>query len=114
MDRKTKRLVLIEKICEEGIANSFVIMLGEKCIGQITICRNKEISYEVFKEYRNHGYATEALEEVMKIAFSNGRNPILVIDYDNIASTKVAKKAGFSVRFNQGEWSEWEATSKKT
>ena len=47
-----------------------------------------------FQEYRNHGYATEALEEVMKIAFSNGRNPILVIDYDNIDINKSGKKSG--------------------
>ena len=112
MDLQTERLVLEEKIHMEGIASSYIIMLGEICIGQITICRNKEISYEIFKEYTCKGYATEALKEVMKIAFKNGRDPILLIDNDNFASMRVANKAGFKIKYDYGEWSEWIATQK--
>lgn len=112
MDRKTKRLLLVEKIHMEGVADSYIIMLEDKCIGQITICQNKEICYEIFKEYTCKGYATEALREIMKIAFANGREPILIIDNDNFASMRVANKAGFKIQYDHGEWSEWIATKK--
>lgn len=112
MDKKTERLVLVEKICMDGIANSFIIMLGDICIGQITICSNKEICYEILKEYSCKGYATEALKEVMKIAFENGREPILIIDNDNIPSMRVANKAGFKIQYDHGEWAEWIAAKK--
>ena len=112
MDRKTERLFLDERIAVPKKVNSFVIMLEGQIIGQITICLNQEISYEIYKEFEGHGYATEALKSVMQIAFENGREPLLIIYKGNIASQKVAQKAGFHIKSCHNEWWEWRATKK--
>ena len=112
MDIKTQRLLLDERIVVPGVVDSFIIRLDGKAIGRIAICANEEITYEVCKEYQAKGYATEALKEVMKIALKNDKKPLLQIHRNNIASQKVAQKAGFYIHSNNGEWDEWRATKK--
>ncbi len=112
MDIKTERLFLDERIIVPKILNNFIIWLEGKIIGQISICRNEEIMYEIYKEFRGNGYATEALKTVMKIAFKHKKKPVLVIHKDNIASQRVAQKAGFYIISSNREWDKWIATKK--
>lgn len=52
---------------------------------------DNHIAYEVYEEFQGQGAATDAL----RIITSTLPNPVLEITFDNIASKKVALKAGY-------------------
>lgn len=52
-----------------------------------------EIAYEIKPEFRCQGAATQALMKII----SKINRPVLSIMYDNIASMRVAEKAGFTL-----------------
>lgn len=80
---------------------SLTSRLGQP-IGAISSGANGWIDYVVFEEYRNKGYATEALEVVKQFAIDNKVEPFLAIDDDNEASLAVAKKCGFGLVAKSG------------
>ena len=51
----------------------------------------EHIAYEVEEKYRGKGIATICLKEITK----RFKNPVLEITYDNLASQRVAQKAGY-------------------
>lgn len=54
-----------------------------------------EIGYSIVEKYQRRGYATEALKLTIPIAQKYQKDIIVRIRDDNIASQKVAAKAGF-------------------
>lgn len=58
---------------------------------------NNHIAYEIYPNFRGQGAATEAL----RLITSQIKNPILEITSNNIASKKVALKAGYTLVKNQ-------------
>jgi len=56
-----------------------------------------EVGYGLAPSARGHGYATEALMSVMKIAAEHGVTTIRAdTDVDNVASQRTLEKAGFT------------------
>ena len=64
--------------------------------------KNFEVGYDIGETYQNNGYATEAVEEIVKWAMPQisdaGEAPKIVgkVEHKNFASCKVLEKAGFS------------------
>lgn len=56
------------------------------------------IAYMIFKSFRGKGLAQRALIQISKSWKEDGKNPILRIADDNIASKSVAIKAGFQLK----------------
>ena len=81
-----------------------------KIIGYINIDRNSFIEYEVYKFYRQQGYAKEMLSAVKEYLCKLDIYPKLYIDELNVASKSVAEKCGFqnigkyNMQDHQGEW----------
>lgn len=93
---KTKRL-LLEKSDETDCATvlySVCLNLEEtqEKIGEVVLIFDGEIWYKMNETYRNKGYATEALTEILKLST---KKHYLSIENKNEASKKVAKKLGF-------------------
>lgn len=56
-----------------------------------------EIWYQTLPKHQNKGYATEAVKGMIKVSKTYGIDFICAsIDYDNIGSQRVAKKAGLN------------------
>lgn len=92
---KTERLILQKEITPDSVSNVYSILLREskEQIGTINVLFDGEIWYKIYEDFRNKGYATEA---VSKIINSNlNKYFYLVIDFRNKPSKKVAKKLGF-------------------
>lgn len=92
---KTERLILQKEITPDSVSNVYSILLREskEQIGTINVLFDGEIWYKIHEDFRNKGYATEA---VSKIINSNiNKYFYLVIDFRNKPSKKVAKKLGF-------------------
>ena len=77
--------------------------LKNNCIGKISIrighnfhsYYNGNIGYEIFKEYRGHGFAYDACQMVLDVArFHCMDHIILSCDANNIASYKTIEKLG--------------------
>ena len=77
---------------------------GGRIVGSISLfhadweVRSAEIGYGVRGDERNKGYATEALVALSRWALSAGgiQRAWLTANTDNLASVRVAEKAGFS------------------
>ena len=78
----------------------FAILNDEKCVGTISLYEHSasviSIGPEVFDEYRQYGYATEAMKNAMDIAQSKGYKIVCQqIRTNNTASMKLHVKLGF-------------------
>lgn len=64
-----------------------------------------EVGYHILKEYRGHGYASEAAKLFIKYAFENNITDavISIIDVQNVASQRIAEKNGL-VREENIQW----------
>ena len=79
------------------------LMQTNQCIGRVYIHSKPELNYEVeigygiSDEYRNKGYATEAAEAIVRYAFEEAGQDVLVaiVKPENIASRRVIEKLGF-------------------
>lgn len=92
---KTERLILKKEITIDAVSNVYSILLREskEKIGTINLLFDGEIWYQIYKDFRNKGYATEAVSEIINSNIN--KYFYLVIDYRNKPSIKVAKKLGF-------------------
>ena len=67
------------------------------------------IAYEVYPKYRGQGIATDALKYIT----SKLNKPTLEIQLNNVASKKVALKAGYSLIKTEGNFEIYEIDKKK-
>lgn len=81
---------------------ALVLKGNYKMIGHITLRisedqKSAEIGYTLNKKYWNLGYATEALSEIIRLAFEKLKLEELVANYviENRASSRVLEKNGF-------------------
>ena len=76
-------------------------LIGFVGLGKIR-CEHVEIGYEIGEQYQGRGYATEAVQAVMEWGFNQLREIgeelkiVCKVEHDNIASRKVAEKAGMT------------------
>lgn len=90
---ETERLLLRKSDDTDSTNIMYSVWLKEEeKIGEVVLIFDGEIWYKIKKEYRNNGYATEALENILK---ASHKRHYLSIDDNNKASKKVAKKLGF-------------------
>lgn len=81
----TKNKINIDKIfCDSEIYT---------IVGYINLDKNNYIEYEVYKPYRNMGFATEMLTAIKNYCLSQKVFPNLYIDSLNNKSKNTAKKA---------------------
>ena len=96
---------------ERLLKESKSITLLKECVGLISVGQNGWIDYVIEPEYRNKGYATEALEVVKNFTIQNKVEPFLQINHDNLASLAVARKCGFNhVAHQNGVYARYYAT----
>ena len=93
----TERLEL-QKYVTKDVATVYDVCLKEskKIIGWIAIFEDDafdEICYLIDEPFRNRGYCTEAVLEILK--HNSDKTFYLIINKGNIASKKVAQKLGF-------------------
>ncbi|HEV3382316.1 MAG TPA: GNAT family N-acetyltransferase [Trebonia sp.] len=99
---------LADGVCQPRRAGSGVHLMmleraGDRIAGSISLfhadwaVRSAEIGYGVRSDERGKGYATEALAAVTRWALSDGgiQRAWLTANTDNLASIRVAEKAGF-------------------
>lgn len=91
---KTERLLLKKSNDTDGtnVLYSVCLKTNEEKIGEVVLVYDGEIWYRIDEKYRNNGYATEAVQEIVKKSY---KEHYLSIDQTNLASRKVAKKLGF-------------------
>ncbi|MCR5540383.1 MAG: GNAT family N-acetyltransferase [Ruminococcus sp.] len=79
--------------------------IGELCFKGLSADGIAEIGYGISEEYRNNGYAAEAVRAVVEWAFSNPDITAVEAESvpDNIASIKVLEKCGFVLNGEIGE-----------
>ena len=79
--------------------------IGELCFKGLDSNGIAEIGYGISKEYRNNGYAVEAVKAVLKWAFDNPG--VIAVeaetDPENAASKRVLEKCGFTFNGEMGE-----------
>lgn len=73
-------------------------VIGEFWVYLIENNRMAKVAYRIGEQYKGNGYATEALQMVVKFCFEQTELKRLWTDVDvrNIASCKVLEKGGFS------------------
>lgn len=100
---KTERLILEKEITSDSVSNVYSILLREskEQIGIINLLFDGEIWYQIYEDFRNKGYATEAVSKI--ISSNRNRGFYLVIDFRNKPSRKVAKKLGFKYKRRNGK-----------
>ena len=79
--------------------------IGELCFKGLNSKGIAEIGYGISEEYQNNGYATEAVNAVLKWAFDNP-NVIAIeaeTDSENSSSKRVLEKCGFTLNGEIGE-----------
>ncbi len=64
-------------------------------VGYIHLNKNNYIEYEVYKPFRNMGFATEMLTAIKNYCLSQKVSPNLYINSLNDKSKNTAKKSGF-------------------
>ena len=86
---------------------TFMVMYGKKLVGIFKFSRPKymggvQLIYYIRKGFQGKGIASFALKHISQIAFYTHKylHIELHIDVDNLASKKVAEKAGFDSRFD--------------
>jgi ribosomal-protein-alanine N-acetyltransferase len=69
-----------------------------------------EIGYSIIPEYRNHGYATEMAQTLIRWAFQQQGIKVIIASClaDNIGSIKVLQKVGMSRLQPKGNMLKWE------
>ena len=79
--------------------------IGELCFKGLSEDGVAEIGYGISYEYKNNGYATEAVNAVLEWAFSHPNVTAIEAetDSDNIASKRVLEKCGFAFNGIIGE-----------
>ena len=79
--------------------------IGELCFKGIDESGSTETGYGIVENYRNCGYATEAVCAVVDWALKqNAVNCVTAeVDKDNIASVRVLEKSGFELTGRAGE-----------
>lgn len=79
--------------------------IGELCFKGLSADGIAEIGYGISEEYRNNGYATEAVKAVLEWAFSHPKVTAVEAetDPDNTASKRVLEKCGFALNGVIGE-----------
>jgi RimJ/RimL family protein N-acetyltransferase len=94
-------------LASAGVTTALHLMMLDRAAGQIVgslglfhpdwEVRSVEIGYGVRSDRRRQGYATEALAAVGRWALSEGgfQRAWLTANADNLASVRVAEKAGF-------------------
>ncbi|KRE30578.1 GNAT family N-acetyltransferase [Agromyces sp. Soil535] len=61
-----------------------------------------EVGYGLVSAARGSGYATEALEAAVRLAFARGATAVIAdTSDDNVASQRVLEKAGFRIEWNR-------------
>lgn len=77
--------------------------IGELCFKGLNSKGVTEIGYGISEEYKNHGYATEAVKAITEWAFENPDVTAIEAETDNenIASKKVLEKCGFILNGEQ-------------
>ena len=78
----------------------YAVMLGELCVGTISLYEHSasvvSIGPHIFEEYRQCGYATEAMKAIMDIAKAKGYKVVFQqIRTNNTASIALHTKLGF-------------------
>lgn len=103
-DYATERIILEKDTTPDAISNIYSILLKEskEKIGAINLLFDGEIWCYINKEFRNKGYATEAVEELIKC--NKGEEFYLVIDFRNLPSIEVAEKLGFKYTGRNGDF----------
>ena len=79
--------------------------IGELCFKGLSADGITEIGYGINEEYRNNGYATEAVRAVLEWAISHPEVTSVEAetDSDNAASKRVLEKCGFALTGIIGE-----------
>lgn len=79
--------------------------IGELCFKGLSADGIAEIGYGISEEYRNNGYATEAVKAVLEWAFAHPEVTAVEAetDSDNTASRRVLEKCGFALNGSIGE-----------
>lgn len=88
------------ELYEDNFFKMYAVILGELCVGTISLYEHSasvvSIGPHIFEEYRQCGYATEAMEIAMDIAKAKSYRIISQqIRINNTASTKLHTKLGF-------------------
>jgi GNAT superfamily N-acetyltransferase len=82
--------------------NDMDIKLGDKIVGDFYIYNRREKKYltltkiEIYPEYQNRGYATQAMNQIIDYANSNGLIIILTPEAYKINSVSLKKSSGMS------------------
>ena len=71
--------------------------IGELCFKGLDENGVAEIGYGISEEYRNQGYATEAVKAVLSRAFQDPKVTAIEAETDaeNVSSKRVLEKSGF-------------------
>lgn len=79
--------------------------VGNLCFKGIENDKNPEIGYGILEEFRNQGYATEAVKLALEWAFGHSKVAAVEAEADpgNAASLKVLMKCGFQATGETGE-----------
>jgi RimJ/RimL family protein N-acetyltransferase len=79
--------------------------IGELCFKGLSTDGIAEIGYGISEEYRNIGYASEAVKAILEWAFSHSEVTAVEAETDteNTASKRVLKKCGFTLNGIIGE-----------
>ncbi len=88
------------ELFEDKYFKMFAVLNGEICVGTVSLYEHSafvvSIGPDIFKEYRQRGYATDAMKAAMDIARSAGYKIVFQqIRTNNNASLKLHTKLGF-------------------
>lgn len=86
-----------------------VINSDNKDVVGVIFTINNHIAYEIEEKYRGNGIATEALKYIT----SKLNRPVLEIQINNVASKKVALKAGYTFVKTKGNFDIYQKYKKK-
>lgn len=75
-----------------------------KIIGSVELDGDKNvyINYSIIKKYRGNGYCLNLLKEITKYLLNEIQKIFLLIKNDNVASKKLALKAGYNFLCTEG------------
>ena len=98
----TSKLIMqsSSELYEDKFFKMFVVLNEQVCVGMISLYEHSSsivsIGPDIFKKYRQRGYATEAMKAAMDIARAKGYKIVCQqIRTNNNASIKLHTKLGF-------------------
>ena len=100
-----KRRLLVQdsekEICRGDFFRFYLIKMQDETIGVINMCGHGtddiSVAPEIFKDFRNKGFATKSLNIAYDIAKEKGFKKVIAgIRIENIASQKLHEKLGFN------------------